>query len=805
MLAPRPLFLNAVVLSRCPVVCPQDVRLAVEVRRFTLVLPLIDGSQVLAAREAMAPEALSMRTLRVGQLNSAITDGPTQDGAGVVTHSAGFDAGRGGFGVPAVDEVDASVFNPLLFSDLPYVPTRALTPALRARMFCCCCYNRVRGNACVMPSINRYDVQVSVLQLDVNKVTVYTGSHATPQASKGKGRVSMPVFSDRCTETSPLHKTTALAGAGVDVWQLPHYDGVSIFAKGCQLRAMKLSTRVGMDTPEDEAGVEESKQPSAPTTGFARGGASSLGTGPPSASRVPGGLDIVPHGEWGEGLRLLWCSHILHPTDVAAIALKCRNPNHVLLPALAVRLAFSTIRVRVGAATIATCVSLAKMWKGQVQMEALDKEWGDGGTTGGGSVARGATGGGGGGVAGDSLRSPGLRNGFQRGRHTRGLSRSSSVNGGGASSARVRGPTATPGSVGVGAGSLRGDTTTGVLRHASALYARSPHAGSDGAGVVGGRVSGSDSEGVDDGSDSEGVHAGHVRQHYTRHGHDHGRSHSPTARSTHHRHARSPHRSSLRPASPTAHRSGDAGAGAGASDVDGDVDGGDGDGAADRRRRRPSPSRRSGRRARGGRRSGRSRRGGAGAGTGSRGRSSSRNSRRRGVRGHHGGSGSGGGFGLSRAPTLEELKHKPKVALLVSVDGMSLQLMAPPAVPEGDVSHGGHSVDPSRSRSRSRSQSRAESDLGSRGRSTDFTQGTCADTRTVGSVSIDHMVLLAQRRRSFDEMRVELGHFAVVEMSENVTPRCVCCVRVCVRACVCVLCACVCAHAHVGAAVVWFV
>jgi len=57
----------------------QDVRLAIEIRRISLVLPLIDGLQVLAARKALRPEALAMRTLHISHRHGAVL-APTTGG-----------------------------------------------------------------------------------------------------------------------------------------------------------------------------------------------------------------------------------------------------------------------------------------------------------------------------------------------------------------------------------------------------------------------------------------------------------------------------------------------------------------------------------------------------------------------------------------------------------------------------------------------------------------------------------------------------------------------------------------------------
>lgn len=46
------------------------MRLAIEIRRVSLVFPLIDGLQVMAARKALGPEAMAMRTLHVGRHHS---------------------------------------------------------------------------------------------------------------------------------------------------------------------------------------------------------------------------------------------------------------------------------------------------------------------------------------------------------------------------------------------------------------------------------------------------------------------------------------------------------------------------------------------------------------------------------------------------------------------------------------------------------------------------------------------------------------------------------------------------------------
>ena len=400
---------------------------------------------------------------------------------------------------------------------------------------------------------------VSVLQLDVNKVTVYTGSQSPPKRRGEKLQLNMPLFTPD-TKGPPLHKTTALTPIGVGAAQLEHYDGVTVFAKGCQLRAMQLSTRLDDDTlhvSSDEDEVETFGE---------------------DASQSSGNIVLVPEGEWGGGLRLMWCSHILDPTNVAAVILKCRNPNHALLPSLAVRLAFSTIRVHVGGATLSTLNTLATMWKGQVQLDALEKEWGDSANE-----------------------------------------RSSRAS----ATATPTTSTSRGGRRGAVATSQSPDSPSGL--HARTLAAASPDNPSVVAGVE---------------------------------------SDAAVARAT-----------------------------------------------------RPSVS-------------------------------------------SH-------GHGMSRDPTREELRRKPKAAFVVSVDGMALVLMAPPPVATdgGDGGRaGGAGSTPGRSRQSGHSAAASD---------TSFRQsrvGLAADTRTVGRLAIENLVVVASRRRAFDEMRMELGGFAVEKVSSDVVP-----------------------------------
>ena len=115
--------------------------------------------------------------------------------------------------------------------------------------------------------------------------------------------------------------------------------------------------------------------------------------------------------------------------------------------------------------------------------------------------------------------------------------------------------------------------------------------------------------------------------------------------------------------------------------------------------------------------------------------------------------------------TIEDLRRKPKAAFVITVDGMSLVLMAPAPIAKkkatGDANGGDEGT---------RRYNEDDDDVGV---ALDGSRIAQADTRIVGRLAVSNLVLVAIRRRAFDEMRAELGGFGIEEVSALVVPRCV--------------------------------